>query len=109
MSYRDWLYNQLGGSSSMQTVTSAETAPQLAVTGGKRYVFTQPLNSLTITSVEDSEYESEIEFTCNGEVSLPPTGLKYIGIAPEDVAFETGITYIINICNSRAVIGEVSE
>lgn len=93
----------------MTTLTdTVNTEATLAIEGGKRYVFTQPLNSLTVTGVEDSGYESEIEFTCNGEVSLPSAGLKYIGIAPENISFETGISYIIKIRNRRVNIAEVN-
>ena len=87
---------------------TVNTEATLAIEGGKRYVFTQPLNSLTVTGVEDSGYESEIEFTCNGEVSLPSAGLKYIGIAPENISFETGISYIIQIRHRRVSIAEVN-
>lgn len=104
--YRDWLYNQLagnssGGSSSMQTVTSAETAPDFAVTGGKRYKFTQPLTTLTVSSVENSANESEIIFTAGTgfDIALPES----IDTIPEEPSFEDGKSYVINICNNMAV------
>lgn len=70
-----------------------------------RYVFTIPLVHLSVMSVEDSNFESEIQFTANSQtltVRLPET-LKIIGYP----SFVTGKAYIINVKNNIAVIAEV--
>lgn len=65
------------------TDTSSTTAT-VSVAENTRYVYTQPLTSLTVGSVADSLLESEIDFTTGVSFSFTATPLtnKWIDMAP---------------------------
>lgn len=88
----------------LQTVITdtTSTAPIIAkMEANTRYVFTEPLTSLTVSSVEDSNFESEIQFVSGNAITVSlPDGLRYAGY----VEFKTNTNYIINIKNSIAVV-----
>lgn len=69
-----------------------------------RYVYTQPLTSLTITAIVDSNLESDIQFStaAGGCTFTYPGTLKWIG---SDV-IEPSKNYILSIKNNIAVLGE---
>lgn len=88
----------------VNTDTSSTTVTINSLVGNNRYVYTQPLTSLTITAVQDSNLESELQFTtdaggCNASY---PASLKWIG----SNILDAGKSYIISIKNSIAVMGE---
>lgn len=68
----------------------------------RRYVFTQPITSLFVSAVEDSNLESVIEFTVgesDANVQLPAS-LKMVNRA----AFKRNESYIISVKNNIAVM-----
>ena len=66
-----------------------------------RYVYTKPLTYLAVFSVENSNLESEIQFTTGSSITVTlPEGLQYVG----SVAFYPYTNYIINIKNNIAVV-----
>lgn len=95
-----------GSSATMSTVTdNTSTTASLAIASCVRKVFTQPLTSLTVSSVVDSEEESEIVFTAGTGITVSfPESLGFIG----EPSFEAGKSYIINIRNNVAVCAEYS-
>lgn len=68
-----------------------------------RYVYTQPITSVNISAVEDSNFESEIQFTtADVGISLNvPDTLRFIG---SRYIAGFGYKYIINIKNNIAVV-----
>ena len=115
-SYRDWLYNHLGGSSSggiMEDVIYHDPFTDVVILenieGGKRYIChneTRDELYFTVKSVEDSPLESEIVLSTDasafGIVASFPDTLGWIG----EPSFEVGKSYIINIRNNVAVCSE---
>ena len=66
-----------------------------------RYVFTNPLTSLSVSYIEDSNFESEIQFTAGESIMVEfPSTLKFIG----PVGFNAYKSYIVNIKNNIAVV-----
>lgn len=82
------------------TDTSSTTAT-LNMEANTRYVFTQPMTSLTVSSVADSNFESEIQFTSGNSITvILPEDLHYVGY----VEFQNNTNYIMNIKNKIAVV-----
>ena len=82
---------------------SASTDVTLSLFGGTHYSFTQPLVGLTISSVENSHYESEIVFTGGSTFNIAwPLSLDVI----DDPAFESNTSYVINIRDNMMVASE---
>ena len=100
------------------TDSTATTATIANLAANTRYVFTQPLTSLTVGAVTDSVLESEIQFTAGDSIGVDfPASLGMVGIDDtddtgdtgdtyEEPAFEPGKSYIINIKNNIAVAAE---
>lgn len=85
------------------TDTTSTTATIASLAENVRYVYTQPLTSLTISAVPDSAQETEIQFTAGTgiTVSLPAdVGMMPLGGA----TFVEGASYIINFRNKIAVV-----
>lgn len=71
-----------------------------------RYVFTQPLTSLTIEAVENSNFESEVQFSTADSITVSlPDGLKFVGLR----SFYPDSNFIMNVKNEIAVIEEYYE
>ena len=130
MSYRDWLYNQLGGGSSsgggngLEDVvvevgyfyfdddsTEYDGFNTLTVEGGKRYIITT--NNYNVECVGriligDTTRECEIWLTDTSDYEPTywmlsfPDSLGWIG----EPSFEAGKSYIISIRNNVAVAAE---
>lgn len=84
------------------TIVTNPSALGLAVEGNTIYKFGTALTSLTISSVEISDYESIIYFTTGaGTITLSvPNTLRWGGgVAPE---LEANTVYCIAICNGLA-------
>ena len=93
-----------GGAVLQQVITdNTSTVATISMAANTRYVFTQPLTSLTISSVEDSNFESEVQFTTGTSitVNLPDT-LKFVGY----VGFEPEMNFIVNVKNNIAVVAD---
>ena len=91
------------------TNSTATTATIANLAANTRYVFTQPLTSLTVGTVTDSALESEIQFTAGDSIAVDfPVSLGMIGIddTADEPAFEAGKSYIINVKNNIAVAAE---
>lgn len=84
-----------------EIVDTSSTSVTLTVSAGCRYVFTQAITSLTVSSVENYSFESEIKFTAGDgfQISLPAT----LDTIPEEPTFEAGKSYIINFRHNCAV------
>jgi hypothetical protein len=67
-----------------EIVNTSATTVTVSVDENTRYVYTQPLTSLTIGAVEDSLLESELDFTTGSTFSFTATPLtnKWIDMAP---------------------------
>lgn len=88
-----------------ETITdSSSTAPTLAsVEGGKDYVFTQSLTSLTVTASAVSTNEATISFKAGSGFTLTmPTGMKQMG---GSVTFEANHEYTIAIWQNWYIVG----
>lgn len=91
-----------------QTTFTDDTSTEVTIPSllaNRRYVYTQPLTSLTIEEVTDSPLESEIKFTAGADpvVTLPAT----VGLVNQ-IQFVAGARYIICIKNNVAVITNYS-
>lgn len=103
----DW--NTFNGKQEPQDVITylTETSVTIAtVEANTRYEFTQPLTALTLTAVDDSNLESELQFTTDagGCTLTVPNTLKWIGSNTISASKE----YIISIKNNVAVLGEIA-
>ena len=79
------------------------TSPVIPVLkANRRYVFTQPLTSLFVSAVEDSNLESVIEFTVGDSDAVVqlPASLKMVNLA----AFKKRESYIICVKSNIAVM-----
>ena len=95
------------GSSSMQTVTSAKTAPQLAPAGNTRYLFTQALTSLTILAMPPDSEQCAIEFTTGNTFAIDlPDDVKFFGAMP---VFNVNTTYLLTIGFGWVGVGIAAE
>lgn len=85
---------------------TSNTTATVSVSENTRYVYTQPLTSLTISSVEDSLLESEIDFTTGTSFSFTATPLttKWIDMAP---TWLPNTHYVISIKTGYASWGIV--
>lgn len=87
-----------------QTTFTDETSTTVTLdvmAANRRYVYTQPLTSLTVTAVEISTLESEIRFTAGTTITVElPSALGLI--APP--IFTSGSSYIISVKDNVAVI-----
>jgi len=88
------------------TVIDSETtsASIAELAGGTAYIFTQPLDSLSVASVESSTQEAWLEFTVasGGSVSIDDSGYKYLGGRPS--AFEGGSSYSVGFRWGRQAV-----
>ena len=127
MTYRAWLYSQLGlggssGSSEpwvMEEVivngVEAETV-EFQVEGGKRYILKHNYGMdeyFSCTAVEDSPLESEIVIYYPATVEMHfegiPASVKFTGVEPPGDSDENKeMYYVISIRNNEAVCAEFS-
>ena len=93
-----------GGGYPAPTIVTDGDASNLAVAGNTIYKFATALTSLTISSVETSDYESIIYFTTgNGTIQLSvPNTLRWGG--GEAPTLEANTVYCIAIRNGLAEI-----
>ena len=84
------------------TDTSSTTAI-IDVYGGTHYEFTQPLTGMTISSIQDSHYESEIVFTGGTALDVDLPASVYLVNSP---TFSEGKNYIVSIRDNKLVAGE---
>ena len=88
-----------------QTTITDDTSTDAAIDilkANRRYVFTQPITSLSVNAIEDSNLESVIEFTVgesDANVQLPAS-LKMVNRA----SFKRNESYIISVKNNIAVM-----
>lgn len=87
-------------------VNTTATTASLSVDANVRYEYNQPLTSLTITGVENSLQESELDFTTGTSFSFTATPLtnKWINNVP---TWLPNTHYIISIKNGYATWGIV--
>jgi len=105
LSSTDW--NTFNGKQNVQTVVSLPVLNvSLNVAANTRYVCNS-IDSLTISTYQDSVQESEIDFTTGftGCTLSYPVTLEWVGTVP---TLDASKHYVIVIKNSVAVIGEAS-
>jgi hypothetical protein len=94
----------------MERGTALTSLTNNTVEGGKKYNIhlTSSANTLTISTIENSTYESiiylQIDDNANSEISLPAI-YKSVGVP----SFEDGKDYIISILDGIIVCGEINE
>ena len=89
---------------------SATTSASIEVlSGGTSYIYTQPLTSLSVASMESSMKETWLRFTVasGGSVSINDSGFVWFGGRPS--AYEGGSSYSIGVWNGMIVCGELEE
>lgn len=92
-----------GKADKMQLVSANTTLTSLAA--NTYYVFSAPVVSLNIATVETSLDEIVLQFTAEDGVSISfPASLSWVG----EPSFEAGKTYLISIVNNIAVAAEVT-
>ena len=86
-----------------ETITSSSTNVTVAVLAGKIYKYTAPLTSLTISSIVDSQFETDIYFTTASSctLSLPPSANAVVG----STTLLGNTKYIIAVKDNSIVIG----
>ena len=89
----------------VEVSNTTDTTATLAVQKAKNYIYTQPLTSLAISSVETSYLETTLTFTAGTgiQVTFPQT-LQKVG----EPKFEAGKKYIMCFWNNTVVVGEVA-
>lgn len=86
-----------------ETITSSSTNVTVAVLAGKIYKYTAPLTSLTISSIVDSQFETDIYFTTASSctLSLPASANAVVG----STTLLGNTKYIIAVKDNSIVIG----
>jgi hypothetical protein len=86
-----------------ETITSSSTNVTVAVLAGKIYKYTAPLTSLTISSIVDSQFETDIYFTTASSctLSLPSSANAVVG----STTLLGNTKYIIAVKDNSIVIG----
>lgn len=89
-----------------QISDSLSSTPSIDVVKNTDYYFTTALDSLTINSINTSQYKSTIYFTTSASFTTftAPVGQKYIGSS----TVTAGKSYCINILNGIMQINEIS-
>ena len=98
------LQNALDAKTPVQTTTTGSTSTvTVAVQGGKIYSYSTPLTSLTLSSVENSQYETDIYFTTDTActLSIPNTVRSIIG----STTLIGNTDYTIVIKDNNVIIG----
>ena len=88
-------------------VYNSNTAAAIDINENTIYIFTNPINELTLSTVADSTLESEIQFTVadsGAKISFPAS----VGIIGS-MEFMAGKKYILSIKNGFAVSGEITK
>ena len=95
-----------GGPWTMTYITNTEdTDPVINLQGGVRYTFNSPLNSLTLTNVANSHFESEIVFTAGDGIYVDvPANVEFLGT----FNVESGNKYLMNIRDGIIALGILS-
>lgn len=95
-----------GARAYQEVINNITTTPVIAVTNHQLTVFTNPLESLTITAIPTTTIECEYHFTTASTFtfSAPPLVGKWIGGTP---TFGPNKSYTIVIKNGIAACGEV--
>ncbi len=98
------LQNALDAKTPVQTTTTGSTSTvTVAVQGGKIYSYSTPLTSLTLSSVENSQYETDIYFTTDTActLSIPNTVRSIIG----STTLIGNTDYTVVIKDNNVIIG----
>ena len=97
------LFKQKVDAQAVVNVNSANGEVSLSVEANARYVVKSAITKLTVTSVANSNLESEIQFTAGSSITVElPASLGVIG----EPSFEAGKSYIISVKNNIAVAAE---
>ena len=91
-------------------INNTSTTPSLAIQANSDYTFTNPLTSLTLTSVADSPYFSTLIFTTGNTFTWnAPNTLEYYFVDQNDIAsfFTPNTKYELVITNGRCHINYI--
>lgn len=103
----DW--NTFNGKANVQAVVAdlSSTSATLALASNTLYTFATALTSLTISSIPNDTYETEIQFTTDTGFTFTDNALtnKWVGGAP---TFEDSKSYVIVVKNGLGAWGEIS-
>lgn len=102
----DW--NTFNGKATVQQVVNKTvTTDSLALASNTVYKYSNALTALTISSIPNDTYETEIQFTTDTGFTFTDNALtnKWIGGAP---TFEDSKSYVIVVKNGLGAWGEIS-
>ena len=102
----DW--NTFNGKATVQQVVNKTvTTDSLALASNTVYKYSNALTALTISSIPNDTYETEIQFTTGSGFTFTDNALtnKWIGGAP---TFEDSKSYVIVVKNGLGAWGEIS-
>ena len=83
--------------------TNTSTTPSVGTTTNQVTVFTNPLESLTITAIPTSTIECEYQFTAGENFTLTATPLENKWLGVDEPTFTEGESYVIKIKNGYAI------
>lgn len=92
--------------SQKEIINTTDTTATITVEENTRYYYSQPLTSLTLTSVDTSTLESEIEFYTDSTFSFTASTMtgKWVDGTP---TFDANKHYVIAIKNGIGAYGEI--
>lgn len=93
-------------------INNTSTTPSLAIQANSDYTFTNPLTSLTLTSVADSPYFTTLTFTTDSTFTWSaPSSLEYYFIDQSDIQsfFTPNTKYELVITNGKCHINYIGE
>lgn len=96
-------------SRTVSTNTTATTPTISNVAKGTDYIFTQPLTSLTLGTIENSTYYTDIYFTTGNTFSFSATNLTEYYFSANPPTFNTNTSYKIHIAEGKAHISYIGE
>ena len=94
-------------SRTVSTNTTATTANISNVAKGTDYIFTQPLTSLTLGTIENSTYYTDIYFTTGNTFSFSATNLTQYYFSANPPTFNANTSYKIHIAEGKAHISYI--
>ena len=90
-------------------INNSSTTPSLALNANTDYIFSNPLTSLTLTSIPTSTYYTDLYFTTSSTFNFSATGLTQYYFMGNPPTFRANTTYKIHIAEGKAQISYVGE
>ena len=107
LSSTDWSTFNSKANAQQVIADTENTTATLTLASNTLYTFSEPLTSLTISSLASGTFENEIQFTAGEEFTLTAEALagKWLGF--DEPTFTEGKTYIIKIKNGYGITYKV--